>query len=97
MKLGTCDVMTHDSMHGKSGMWRRNNMWTLHFSKELQSHLGLGMLVLPKVKHIIFLKHVRVWVIHLSIVIIFNWKLWISLNMKLGSEIPRRYTRELLF
>ncbi len=70
-------------------------MWTLHFSKELQSHLGLGMLLLPKVNHMSFLKHVRVWVIHLSIVII--WKLWISLNMKLGSSIPRRYTRELLF
>lgn len=73
---------------------RRNNMWTLHFSKELHSHLGLGMLVLPKVKHISFLKHVRVWIIYLSIVIILTWKLWISLNMKLGiknsEEIHKR-------
>jgi hypothetical protein len=64
--------------------------------KNFSHILGLGMLVLPKVKHINFLKHVRVWVIHLSIVIILTWKLWISLNMKLGSRIPRRYTRELL-
>ncbi len=27
MKLGTCDVMTHDSMHGKSCMWRETKQY----------------------------------------------------------------------